>query len=82
MAKPTVATSSRLCGTVLFLLCTSTCALFADEAGINDFVIRTAGHGQVGVRYASLIEHISTPKSNDEGDNNNIDSSGVWVTSQ
>eukprot|EP00984_Skeletonema_dohrnii_P022235 scaffold11347_cov147-Skeletonema_dohrnii-CCMP3373.AAC.4 len=82
MAKPAVATSSRLFGTVLFLLlCTSTCALYADEAGINDFVIRTAGHGQVGVRYASLIEH-STPKSDDEGDNNNIDSSGVWVTSQ
>eukprot|EP00986_Skeletonema_menzelii_P009847 scaffold4589_cov79-Skeletonema_menzelii.AAC.21 len=83
MANPTAASSSRLLySTVLFLLlCASACALYADEAGLNDFVIRTAGHGQVGVRYASLIGE--PPKSNDDN-GDTIDSFGtsVWVTSQ
>ncbi len=82
MAKPVAAsTSSRLIyGTVFFLLCAaSTCALYADEAGVNDFVIRTAGHGQVGVRYASLIVE---PKSNDDGRDDTSIASNVWVTSQ
>jgi len=63
--------------TILLLLICSTIticcsALYADEAGLNDFVIRTAGHGQVGVRYSSLIHNI---------DDNNA-GGGVWVTSQ
>ena len=67
MGKPT--TAPCLFGTALFLLFTAVCqALYADEAGLNDFVIRTAGHGQVGVRYASLVH-------GDDGNN-------IWVTSQ
>ncbi|KAL7453767.1 hypothetical protein ACHAWC_005410, partial [Mediolabrus comicus] len=58
------------------------CSLYADEAGVNDFVIRTAGHGQVGVRYANLV-HINT-NNNDGSSSSSSESSNdsVWVTSQ
>lgn len=51
------------------LLAALTNAMHADEAGINDFVVRSAGHGEVGVRYAHLLEHGG-------------DGGGVWITSQ
>ncbi|KAL7440344.1 hypothetical protein ACHAXM_007215 [Skeletonema potamos] len=85
MAKPIAVggtSSSRFVygTTILLLICSITAcsALYADEAGVNDFVIRTAGHGQIGVRYASLIEHHHLATNNDD----ESDSSRVWVTSQ
>ena len=47
-------------------------ALHADEAGLNDFLLRTAGHGDVGVRFARLVSTNHNPAENEK----------VWVTSQ
>ena len=88
MTKSTVvATASRLfygAASIILLFGTNTVyALYADEAGVNDFVIRTAGHGQVGVRYASLVHTTTAAKNdvdNDDTNNGNVES--VWVTSQ
>lgn len=51
-----------------------TSALHADEAGINDFLLRSAGHGDVGVRYARLVP-TTTINADDDGNK-------VWITSQ
>lgn len=50
-------------------------SLYADEAGINDFVLRTAGHGQVGVKYSSVVATMTAAAAASASD-------GVWVTSQ
>jgi len=55
---------------LLSLLIPIVTALHADEAGINDFLLKSAGHGDIGVNFAKLV---STTQSK-RGD--------VWVTSQ
>ena len=55
--------------------------MYADEAGVNDFVIRTAGHGQVGVRYANLVR-INTNNNDDSSSSESRSHASVWVTSQ
>mmetsp|Transcript_14717 Transcript_14717/g.31660 ORF Transcript_14717/g.31660 Transcript_14717/m.31660 type:complete len:1277 (-) Transcript_14717:127-3957(-) len=49
-------------------------ALHADEAGLNDFLLKSAGHGDVGVTYSHLVS-----MSHDSARHNN---EKVWVTSQ
>ena len=48
-------------------------AMHADEAGVNDFLLKSAGHGDVGVAYARLV-------STGRGPPDAVES--VWVTSQ
>ena len=40
---------------LLASLVTPTTALYADEAGLTDFLLRTPGHGQSGVQYARSL---------------------------
>ena len=63
-------------GLLLFIqtLCLSVptvSSLHKDEAGVNEYVLNTAGHGQVGVKYARL----ATTTHSDDGEL-------VWITSQ
>eukprot|EP00571_Detonula_confervacea_P002477 CAMPEP_0172317202 /NCGR_PEP_ID=MMETSP1058-20130122/30890_1 /TAXON_ID=83371 /ORGANISM="Detonula confervacea, Strain CCMP 353" /LENGTH=1246 /DNA_ID=CAMNT_0013031711 /DNA_START=73 /DNA_END=3810 /DNA_ORIENTATION=+ len=44
--------------------------MYADEAGLTDFLLKSAGHGDVGVNYARLVA------------TNDIENEKVWVTSQ
>ena len=63
-------------------------ALHVDEVGITDYVLRTAGHGDVGVRYAKVL-HIANAKNDaaakENDDEDGVSGSGsksVWITSQ
>ena len=48
---------------------------------MTDYVLRTAGHGDVGVRYARvLLAHSAT--SGEDGDDDASGSKSVWITSQ
>ena len=62
----------------ILFIAAATSALHADEAGINDFLLRSAGHGDVGVQYSRVVSYdniIATSKGSARREN-------VWVTSQ
>lgn len=68
----------KMVGRALLLFIQSLClsaptvsSLHKDEAGVNEYVLNTAGHGQVGVKYARL----ATTTHSDDGEL-------VWITSQ
>ena len=55
--------------TLLLLAIHITSALHADEAGINNFVLKSAGHGEIGINFEQLV-------TVDGG------TEQVWITSQ
>lgn len=65
-------------------------ALHVDEVGITDYVLRTAGHGDVGVQYAKVLHNIANTKNNaaaaakenDDEDGVSGSSKSIWITSQ
>lgn len=66
-------------------------ALHVDEVGITDYVLRTAGHGDVGVRYAKVLQqqHSATTNAGDAEDVSGehhdgavVSKRSVWITSQ
>ena len=60
----------RLLPRLLCLLLLSTSAivnaLHADEAGLTDFVLKSAGHGDVGVRYAATVDKVWVTSQSNE----------------
>ncbi|KAL7485282.1 hypothetical protein ACHAW6_010880 [Cyclotella cf. meneghiniana] len=62
---------------LLFLLTTlfspKSSALYADEAGLTDFLLRTSGHGHIGVRYGSPLPWRGSRRNPPEV---------VWITSE